>query len=267
MTDPRPAPYPADTRAKGWRFELDYEAIDQSDTWDIAAEIPMAQHALLMMWLVAWRQQPCGSFPNDEAAIRAKCRIPPSVWAKCREVCMRGWWLANDGRLYHDTLAKRVGEMIDYRKKNADRVAAFKAAQREQRAGNALPTGERSDKNVTGTGTGTTQQDKPVGGAKRAARKCPRPFEVTPEMRAWAAEKTPGIDIDAETDKFLDNTFKVAISDWAGAWRNWMRKAVDFAPSRAAAVIPINRQEAIEQRNREVGDRWLAEQKDFHAAE
>lgn len=120
----RAAPYPADTRARGWRFELDYEQIEQSDTWSLAAEVPMAQHALLMMWMVAWSQVPCGSFPNDEAVIRAKCRIPPPMWSKCRAVLMRGWWAADDGRLYHDTLVKRVMEMMARRRSDADRQAA-----------------------------------------------------------------------------------------------------------------------------------------------
>ena len=123
-----PAPYPADTRAKGWRFEIDYEQIEQSETWPIAAEVSMAQHALLMMWLVAWsKQKPCGSFPNDENSIRAACRIPPAVWAKCRDVLMRGWWLADDGRLYHDTLVKRVVEMMSKRRSDSDRQAAKRA--------------------------------------------------------------------------------------------------------------------------------------------
>lgn len=36
---------------------------------------------------------------------------------------MRGWWLADDGRLYHDTLVKRVTEMMDRRRKESDRKA------------------------------------------------------------------------------------------------------------------------------------------------
>jgi hypothetical protein len=122
-----PVPYPAETQAKGWRFEIDYEQIDQSDTWDLAAEVPMAQPALLMMWLVAWRQKPCGSLPADEAIIRSKCRIPPSAWAKCRDVCMRGWWIAEDGRLYHDIIVSRVLAMLVKREKDAGRTAARRA--------------------------------------------------------------------------------------------------------------------------------------------
>jgi hypothetical protein len=135
-----PAPYPADTRAKGWRFELDYERITQSDTWDLAAEVPMAQPALLMMWMMAWQQTPCGSLSNDEAVIRAKCRIPADLWPSMRELLMRGWWAADDGRLYHNAITERVLEMIEARGKNAKRVASHKQKLREQRAGNALPT-------------------------------------------------------------------------------------------------------------------------------
>lgn len=174
------APYPPETRAKGWRFELDYEQIEQSDTWDLAAEIPMAQHALLMMWLVAWRQDPCGSLPADEAIIRAKCRIPPDTWAACRDVCMRGWWLADDGRLYHPTLTKRVLEMIEYRRKEAARRAGNRGKAQDSPAPDAgVPrdtsgtdggvTPDSTASPDTGTGTGTTQQDKPVVKGRRAA--------------------------------------------------------------------------------------------------
>lgn len=129
------APYPADTRAKGWRFELDYEQIEQSDTWPLAAEVSMAQHALLMMWVVAWAQTPCGSFPVDEEIIRAKCRIPPAMWEPCRPVLMRGWWEADDGRLYHPTLTKRVLEMMARRRSDADRQAAKRAREAADSAG------------------------------------------------------------------------------------------------------------------------------------
>jgi hypothetical protein len=70
---------------------------------------------------------------------------------------------------------------------------------------------------------------------KRATRKCPDSFVVTDELKAWAAKEHPSIDAAAETAKFGDHTFKTAISDWPGAWRNWMRKAQDFAPKRPTA--------------------------------
>lgn len=146
----RPAPYPTDTRAKGWRFELDYEQIEQSDTWDLAGEIPMAQHCLLMMWMVAWTQLPCGSLPNDEAVIKAKCKIPAATWSKCRAVLMRGWWLADDGRLYHDTLAQRVLEMMKRRRSDSDRKAQERMRKAAESGGN--PGGVTTESRVTPTG-------------------------------------------------------------------------------------------------------------------
>ena len=82
-------------------------------------------------------------------------------------------------------------------------------------------------------------------------------------MRLWATEKTPGVDVDTETEKFRDHTFAHSISDWPGAWRNWLRKASEFGKGRAA-VAPLNRQEAIEKRNRDAVNRAL-EQEQYHA--
>lgn len=138
---PQPIPYPADTKAKGWRFELDYESIDQSGTWALAAIAGQeARPFLLMQWYVAWRQSPCGSLPSDESVIAALIGINAKTWTKYRSVLMRGWWLAEDGLMYHPTITKRVLEMIEYRKKTAERVAKHKAVKREQHEGNALPT-------------------------------------------------------------------------------------------------------------------------------
>jgi hypothetical protein len=173
-------PYPADTRAKGWRFELDYEQIEQSDTWPLAAEVPMAQHALLMMWMVAWAQTPCGSFPADHEVIRAKCRIPAAMWAKCKAVLLRGWWQANDGRLYHDTLIKRVGEMMGRRRSDSDR----KAAQRAKDAAGIQPgpADVPRDKDVT-----------PVGVRLESSTDNRLPTNTSPSLRSGDARATkPG---------------------------------------------------------------------------
>ncbi|PIM51916.1 hypothetical protein CS062_17475 [Roseateles chitinivorans] len=120
MSHPAP-PYPADTKAKGWRFELDYTQLDQSDTWDLApAE---AKPWLLMMWLAAWKQAPCGSLPADEEVLPAKFGMPAELWQRYRRVMLRGWWEASDGRLYHETLTARVVEMLGRRRSDADRQA------------------------------------------------------------------------------------------------------------------------------------------------
>lgn len=76
----------------------------------------------------------------------------------------------------------------------------------------------------------------PIGGGDaktRPARKCPADFTVTDELRAWAADKAPLVDLQKATDSFRDHTFKTAITDWAGAWRNWLRKDQQFASERS----------------------------------
>ena len=134
----REVPYPADTRAKGWRFELDHERIRQSDTWALAA--PDVRPWLLMMWMVAWEQTPCGSLPNDDALIAARIGMQAKAFAKNRATLLRGWWPADDGRMYHDTIAERVFVMLDKRATDAQRAATRRARVADATVNHAIVT-------------------------------------------------------------------------------------------------------------------------------
>ncbi|MBC7604313.1 MAG: DUF1376 domain-containing protein [Ramlibacter sp.] len=70
----------------------------------------------------------------------------------------------------------------------------------------------------------------------RAGRKCPGSFALTPELLEFAG-KFPTVDCQAETEKLRDHTFKNAISDWPGAWRNWIRRAADGAQQTRASPM------------------------------
>lgn len=140
-------PYAADTRARGWRFELDYEQIEQSSTWALApAE---AKPWLLMLWFTAWKQVPCGSLPADEAVVAALIGMGKAGWAKHSKVLLRGWSEVG-GRLYHDTLSRRVQEMMKRRRSDSDR----KAAERERKASESAvnPLGVTALSRVTSAG-------------------------------------------------------------------------------------------------------------------
>jgi hypothetical protein len=121
----RPAPYDPDTKAKGWRFELDLEQIMQSDTWALAA--PDERPWLFMLWATAWQQTPCGSMPSDPKLICARLGMSAKQFDKCKEVLLRGWWLADDGRLYHDTIATRVQDMLGRKNGERNRKAEWRA--------------------------------------------------------------------------------------------------------------------------------------------
>ncbi len=83
------------------------------------------------------------------------------------------------------------------------------------------PPATRTKKNRERTGKG----------ARKRATPAPKTFLITDEMRKWAVGKgVPAGDVDTETEAFLDyhrskgNTLK----DWKAAWRNWIRKVVEF---------------------------------------
>ena len=91
----------------------------------------------------------------------------------------------------------------------------------------------------------------------------PGDFEVNATGKALAAEL--GVDSVTELAAFTDHhtangtTFK----DWQAAYRTWIRKAATFAKrdqrnAPARTFTPINKQEALEARNREVARKWAA---------
>ena len=163
------APYPADTRAKGWRFELDYEQIEQSDTWALTP----AEYRpwLLMLWLTAWKQTPAGSLPANDELIAARIGMPMPMFVLARDVLLRGWWEADDGRLYHDTIAQRVSAMLATKEKERLRKAAYRERMSQgvpkDDSGKTKPStgspktvprdkqGTDPGRDDTGTGTGT----------------------------------------------------------------------------------------------------------------
>ncbi len=289
MTEMRAAPYPADTRAKGWRFEVDLEKVKQSDTW-LRAKSGIVRGALLLLWAEAWQQKPCGTLPNDDELVALLIDMAPVVFTKHRSVLMRGWWLASDGRLYHDTIADRVLEMLAKKEKDRARKAGWRARQSdgvtpppdgvplESRGTDKGPTPDSGRKDITkhqapSTSTREEKRDTPPAArvppepsaratGKRALRKCPADFVVSLDLQVWAQDKAHGVDLAAETEKFRDWTFNTARTDWDGTWRNWMRKAAQDIGSRVPAGARHggstgNRQEAQEERNRAAMASWL----------
>lgn len=92
-----------------------------------------------------------------------------------------------------------------------------------------------------GTGKGKERKGTPSGGratarpAKRGQR-IPDDFTVTPDMVAWAREKTPHVNGRVETEKFINFWQAKAGAgatklDWVRTWRNWMLTAAERAPT------------------------------------
>lgn len=105
----------------------------------------------------------------------------------------------------------------------------------------------------------------------RPSKKAPKDFEVSAAMAQWAATECPllsVLDIERETGTFKDHTFSRAISDWVGAWRNWLRKEQKFRESKPHTRHPaangngsVSQQKAARTesfRNAVMGDRNAA---------
>lgn len=296
MTDPRPAPYPADTRAKGWRFELDYERIEQSATWGLTTLKPEARPWLLMTWYTAWKQTPCGSMPADPEVFAGLIGASDTTFSKHRKVLLRGWWMADDGRLYHDTLVQRVLEMLKQRRGDADRQAANRAKKAAEQktdstkqppVSRVTPTGVQGESS-TGTGTSTgihTEDSHDAGGGVGADGEFePAKFigNAQPTQagaicgllrRAGIHDTNPGhptllalLAAGAEPGEFtgfvasaLDRAPRQPFTYLLGVVKGERERASRLATQIHRGPMP-NRQEAIEQRNAAAGDEWLAEQ-------
>lgn len=295
MSD-RPAPYPPDTRSKGWRFELDLEQIDQSDTWALTpAEI---RPWLLMLWAVSWRQTPCGSLPDDNELIAVRLGMDTELFAKHRAKLMRGWWKADDGRLYHDTLVKRVAEMValrdkeknrkaEYRKKREAEEAARKAAGNPS-ASHSYPdlshgtdggrTVDSHGKDDTSTRTSTSTYNSSIpdgieGGASLPPDGAPpsmSPEEMT-KMEIWrtgramlSAQEMPKSQVGTFLGKLCHDYGNQVVLEAVRAAA--VERPADVASYLKATCMHNagqrtrpNRQEALEANNRAVAERAAAE--------
>lgn len=91
----------------------------------------------------------------------------------------------------------------------------------------------------------------------------PEPFIVTRDMRSWAAERTPGVDVDSSTEKFVNywraKTRDATKRDWELTWHNWL--ITDFERSTMTARKPKAEQivDVLEQ------GRQLQQQEDMRA--
>lgn len=73
------------------------------------------------------------------------------------------------------------------------------------------------------------------------SRKAPKAFDVTDALREWARSKGIGVDLDRETEQFLDyhRAKGSKMKDWTAAWRTWMRNAQKWS-GETAGVDPAS---------------------------
>lgn len=138
-----------------------------------------------------------------------------------------------------DSSTARTREYRD-RKKQGETVTAGDAC---VTPGDA-PEESRGDKSNTPS---IPPGDEPKPRAKATPKPKAKPkhqlpvaFVTTTQMLAWAGETTPDVNLERETERFMDHFRGTGESkaDWGATWRNWMRRAQDDLERRGMARRP-----------------------------
>lgn len=156
---------------------------------------------------------------------------------------------------------KRADEEIDhYLSKKKQASNAGRASAERRLNGRSTPVEEiATDVQPTNNQEPITNNHKKRESAqKRATRKAPEAFDLNDDMREWAVEHAPAVDVDLATAKFRDHTFRTAITDWPAAWRNWLRKEQEFATERrpVSGVRQVPRESFRERDERMAAEKW-----------
>ena len=221
---------------------VDPDFLDHWRTGMVADAIndQMAAIYILRLWAHC-QDRKSDTFIMPTAGLKAQCKCPASAEVFERALVEAGF-LKRDG----DTIT-----VIGWAEKNASLIAAWENGSKGGRPkknptetqqkpmGNQAATHGQPIANPGETDKRREEKNSPSlrsgESAPRASRKCPASFEITPDLERWAAENAPGVNLQRETEKFRDHTFKTAYSDWHGTWRNWIRKAADSLPRARAS--------------------------------
>lgn len=91
---------------------------------------------------------------------------------------------------------------------------------------------------------GSTAQAQPKAPRSARATRIPDDFEITDDMRTWARENVPGMDIDLATKKFIlhfqaASGQRATMISWLAAWKKWMLG--DYKPTGKTSRIHPSR--------------------------
>jgi uncharacterized protein YdaU (DUF1376 family) len=138
LTDPTlPAPLvPADVDLTDFGFmPLEVRKLLSSSLWIKAKKDPRLGHAAMSLWCEAWHQVPCASLPDDDEVLAELARCDEKEWKRVRERVLANFVKCSDGRLYHETVAKKAMESWTAKVAQRERTkAATKAREAKHRA-------------------------------------------------------------------------------------------------------------------------------------
>lgn len=222
-------PVPADADLRDFAFmPLDVHRLRDSD---LAATASAEEfRAAVLLWCAAWHQLPAGSLPSDDRVLASlvgfgRGEKAIEAWKQVKEVALDGFFLCNDGRLYHGVIAEKACESWQRKRESSERREAHRAKMGAWRAKKASPDGtpapeksvtvtaesrepSRDDTVTSLTGTGTVtgtgikkEEHIPASGDAEASAGQPEKWRrhTYPEAfeRFWAVYPRPANKLDA----------------------------------------------------------------------
>ena len=135
MTDALPVPpVPPEVDLRDFGFmPLDVATLMSSSLWVKAKKDPRVGHAAVSLWCKAWHEVPASSLPNDDELLADFAGCDDVEFARIKERVLSNFVLCSDGRLYHETVAKKALEAWDAKLARMERTRAATAAREAKR--------------------------------------------------------------------------------------------------------------------------------------
>ncbi|MBP7610207.1 MAG: DUF1376 domain-containing protein [Steroidobacteraceae bacterium] len=125
---------PADVDLRDFGFmPLDVATLMSSSLWVKAKKDPRVGHAAVSLWCKAWHEVPASSLPNDDELLADFAGCDDVEFARIKERVLSNFVLCSDGRLYHETVAKKALEAWDAKLARMERTRAATAAREAKR--------------------------------------------------------------------------------------------------------------------------------------
>jgi hypothetical protein len=97
---------PANADVRGFKdMPIEVSRLLSSETWIMCT--PEERSAAINLWLQSWTQVPAGSLADNDRVL-AHLSMAGDRWPDVREMALRGWEKADDGRLYHAVVCEKV---------------------------------------------------------------------------------------------------------------------------------------------------------------
>ena len=109
---------PADADVRGFKdMPVEVSRLLSSETWIMCT--PEERSAAINLWFHSWMQVPAGSLPDNDRVL-AHLSMASEKWPEVKDMALRGWVKADDGRLYHPVVCEKVGAMLAVRARKVD---------------------------------------------------------------------------------------------------------------------------------------------------